>query len=188
MTVQRNRRAFASLTFAAVGLSAVAAHAEVTLTGKDDGVVEVTLPDGWEKLDMPASTGPNVQLMAVNKKQDTGMLVAVEDRADLTLTLAEYADRVVERVVERTLKAKAFAGATKTDFQPVKVNDNDALRCEIRCTIKGVKLAYLVTIVQTEKNFQNVEGWATQSKFEKAKPARSKLADGAKELKPAGDK
>ncbi len=183
MAIHRNRRVFASLVFAAaVGLSAAAARADVTVKGKDGGV-ELKLPDGWEESPLPDGASETIQAMALNKKQDTGVLVAVVDRSDLEAKLADYADKYVAGFA----KAKTMTNVTKTALKAVKVDGKDAMQCELRCTSNGVKLAYLITVVQTDKSFECVMGWTTQSKFTKLKADLAKLPADVTEVKAADD-
>ena len=171
------------LALLAVAGSAAVATADVTVKGKD-GSVQVELPDGWAKMETPPSATDAVQLMAINKRNDTGMLVGTEDRSDVTWTLDEYAKRALDRLK----KAPRFTDVSQTDLRPLRVAGHPAVRCEFRCTVGGVRLAYLNTYVQTDKNFISVSAWSTQSKFDRLKPGLAKLADGVKETEPPAEK
>ena len=143
-----------------------------------DSTVQITLPSGWA-----GGKAPNtVKIMALNTKLDLGVMVTVESRVDSTMDLKDYAKTVGDQLI----KSPAFSDTSKTDPKPVKVNGQDALQFEFRATRTKIKLAYLITVFQSDKNFLRVTGWSTESKFEKSKPALSAAADGVKEL--AGEK
>ena len=167
---------------AVVGGTAIAA-ATVSLKGKD-GTVTIDLPDGWTNAEPPASANASVQILALNKPAGTGVLVGAEDRADVTWSLKEYATRSIDRLKN----SPKFTNTSQTDLEAIKVNGHDAVRCEFRCTVGGVKLAYLNTYVQTDKSFLSVSAWSVQSKFDRLKPTLATLATAVKETDPPADK
>jgi hypothetical protein len=71
------------------------------------------------------------------------VIVITEDRADLTYNLQQYAEKVRDDMIRHG------TDATKAAWKSIKVNGNDALRCILACTLKKIKVKYVVTIVQT---------------------------------------
>ena len=156
------------------------ADGSVTLKGRD-GTVEIVLPNGWQSIPVPAASTAAVQLMGLNKGADTGVLVGIEDRADVNWTLDQYAARAMERL----RVSPRFTEQSQTAFTPVQVHDHDALRCEFRCTVDGVRLAYLQTYIQTDRSFLTVSTWAVQSRFDRLKAGLGRLAAGVRETPPS---
>jgi Ni,Fe-hydrogenase maturation factor len=79
--------------------------------------------------------------------------------------------------------ANSYADSKPGEVTVIKVNDQDAAQFEFHGTAQGTRLGYVVTVVQSDKNFIRVTAWTTESKLKKMKPLMTKLAEGVKELK-----
>ena len=171
-----------AIRWAAAGLAvaAVAAGAAkpVTLTGRD-GTVQITLPAGWAQT---ASPSPSAQLAAMNEADQCALLLIAEDRADLTMTLGEYAQRAVDQLKQ----VPQFTHASATELRPLTVGGRPAVRCQFRCDAAGgLKLVYVLTFVQGEHAYENVQAWTMADRFDRERPAMEGLAAAVGELFPA---
>jgi hypothetical protein len=143
-----------------------------------DGTVELTLPAGWKTSESPDAS---VQLTALNAKLDLGVMITVEDRRDLTWDLKTYAEKVATM-----LKGSSdFTNTSTSPFQNVKVNGSDAIQFEFHAVRDEVRLAYLITVTASERNFLRTTAWSTESRFKTMMSVLSKLPEGLKELPPA---
>jgi hypothetical protein len=146
----------------------------ITVKGRD-GFAELSLPAGWAEGDAPENAG--MQLLAVNAKSEAYVEVVGESREDLTWTLAEYGDKI------RGNMAKKGTNTSQTDWEAIKVAGFDARQCELHMTLKGMKLGYLITVVQTPGRYYQILAWTLDSRFDANKPSMQKINDGFKETK-----
>ena len=160
-----------------VSPSAAAVGPAVTIEGKDHSD-RLTLPAGFAQADLPPDASPTIQMMATNATSGANVLLSTESRAGTTLTLAQYAQRMVDAMSKTTVNTDT----SHTPFKPVKVAGHDALRCEFRSTTNGVRLEWLLTAIQTDKNFDEVNGWTARSKFAAMEKDLAKLSNGFEEL------
>ena len=139
-----------------------------------NGITELTVPGGWvANKRMP---GKDIQLVATDSKSGSFVMVVSEDKKVVGLEMKDYADKVIANMENRG------ADGSHTDWESVKVNGRDALRCDLHLTVRQVKLAYVVTIIETDDRLHQVLAWTTEDSFKKLKPDLSKLADGLKEV------
>ncbi len=140
-----------------------------------DGTIQIGLPHGWKSTPPPPDADKSLQITASSPQDGTEVMVVVEDRK--TITLQQYTDG--------TLKAfgadPGVTDLTHTDPKIIKINGKDAAQFEIHCTANGTKLAYLVTIAQTNKSYLRTQFYSTESKFTKMKPIFLQLAPGVKQ-------
>jgi hypothetical protein len=135
-----------------------------------DGRVQLQLPDGWhvQAVDQKyvRRLGSNdhyfVALISNNKEDYTG--------------LKAYSQIAVDGIVHKVKDAKASEG------RPVKLGEFPALRYEITGTTdKGVRLGYVLTVVETKGYFNQVLSWTMKSQFATYKLKMGELANGVHE-------
>jgi hypothetical protein len=144
------------------------AYAGPLLTGAD-GNVELQLPDGWnaETPDQPGwLKGSNKNLY---------VLVISENKQDFA-DIKAYGELVSKQMVKRLQDGEASAP------QEATVGGRPALRYEIFGTISnGLRIGYLLTVVETEHRFSQVLGWTLRSEFTDRKSDLGDLATGLRE-------
>jgi hypothetical protein len=160
---------FLSLPF--ISLTFIARAAAETLTGAD-GHIELQLPDGWHG-QTPDQPG---WLKASN--QNRYVLVISENKDDF-VDINAYGELVTKQMVKRLQGGEASAP------QQITVGGRPALRYDIFGTIdNGLRIGYLLTVVETQHRFSQVLGWTLRSEFDTHKDELGALANGLRE---AGD-
>jgi predicted RNA binding protein YcfA (HicA-like mRNA interferase family) len=154
----------------AIGLAAAfvqAAHADVTFKSQD-GAFEITLPNGWHEA---KQSGSEAKIHVAG--QGTRVTVrehAKEDFKDIKAVATFLADRLKKRFTDAEPK-----------FEDVQVNGKPAVRMELEGTEpSGVRVGYLITVIDSDKAFISIMGTGNASAFTKHKQL---LADLAGQLK-----
>lgn len=153
--------------------ASVSPAAGLTLTGAD-GRIELQLPEGWngEPPDQPGwlkASNQNLYVLVISESKD--------DFADINA----YGDLVAKQMVKRLKEGEASAA------QQTIVGGRPALRYEIFGTISnGLRIGYLLTVVETEHRFSQVLGWTLRSEFAARKDELGALADGLREASSDG--
>lgn len=146
-----------------------AGAAALTLTSSDSRV-ELQLPDSWhqeepDKPDWLKASNDNRYVMVISENK--------EDFSDI----AAYASIVVSQMLGKLKDGKA------SDAQKIEIGGRPALRYEITGTVSnGLRISYLLTIVETEQRFTQVLAWSLRSQFAASKDELSRLAEGLREL------
>jgi hypothetical protein len=160
--------AFVATTFAAMPMLA----AEKTIEGKSKQV-ELQLPEGWAQEE---SSNKDAELLAHHEGKDCYVLVIIDDKADIDGGLKKYAERRRDAIAANNESSK------KGEAKEVKVNGMPAIQYEIQgVRPSGLKLHYLLTVVETDRFYAQVMGWSTESKFEGAKAALAEAPQGLRE-------
>jgi hypothetical protein len=140
------------------------------LTSKD-GRVQLQLPDGWH---VQAFDQKNVKGLGSN---DHYFVALISDNKEDFAGLKAYSQIVVDQMVHKFKDAKASEG------RPVKLGEFPALRYEITGTTnKGLRLAYVLTVVETKGHFNQVVSWTVNSQFATYKHKMGELANGVHEM------
>jgi hypothetical protein len=159
----------------------------VVLKGKD-GTVQMTVPRQWKTEKAPPESDNSVQISAANAQDGDELLLLVQPRAktpgDKTpMDLKTYTNRTLEEFNH----SPNITGISHTDPAAVQIDGHDAMQFEFHFTSDGVKTAYLIASIQTDKNFIRLQCWTTESRFQKLKTAFTDLASAIKEVKPGDD-
>ena len=165
---------------AANDLAAVGGGKGIPFKGKD-GTLKINLPRTWKPMEITGGGG-DIQLALSNTQQDTQLFLISDNRDQLKLSLKKYTARVIEELNHTT----GLDNPTNTDPESLQINGQDAMRFEFHAVDAGIKMAYLVTIIQSDKTFNQLQFRCTESRFTKSKAGWEKLAEGLKEVK-AGD-
>lgn len=146
-----------------------AGAAALTLTTNDNRI-ELQLPDSWhqEEPDKPGwlkASSDNHYVMVISENK--------EDFSDIYA----YASLVVSQMVAKLKDAKS------SDAQKFEIGGRPALRYEITGTVSnGLRISYLLTIVETDQRFTQVLAWSLRSQFAASKDEFARLAEGLREL------
>ena len=140
----------------------------VTIRAKD-GAEEIVLPAGWAR--SKSQTARATQLLAVNADDGQYVQLISESRKDIAFTLQEYAEGAVKILL------RSGTDGSHTEWKPLTVGGHDALRCDVRLTVSGMRLAYVLTVRETPDSLEEVLAWTTAAAFDAAKPTLEGLAD-----------
>jgi hypothetical protein len=150
------------------------AAAQATLTSKD-GRVQIQVPGGYAQKTPPK---PVIKIEAVDEPAGATILVISESQRQFA-SLAEYAERVRDQMTSRLKDPQSDAG------EKLQSGGNPAIRYEITgISSNGMRMAFLVTIVQTETNFNQVIGSCLRGTLADHRAEFEKAAETVKELPP----
>ena len=160
-----------------VSCSGLSARAGETLTSKD-GRVQIQLPEGYSEKTPPK---PTIKIEAVDGGAGATLLVISENQKDFA-SLAEYGEIVRGQMMERLKDPQGNAG------EKLEIGDHPAIRYEITgISSNGMRMAFLVTVIQTETRFNQVVGSCMRVNFADHKADFVKVAETLKELPPKPD-
>lgn len=144
------------------------AAAGVRLVSKD-GRVALNLPAGWTE--QPTDSSERVQATDGTHY----VLVITENKEDFA-NLRAYTETVRKQMTGR------LTDADNTDITELRLGGNPAMRCEIFGThSSGVRVGFLVTVVETGTRFTQVIGWAARSAYRTDREILASLPEGLEE-------
>lgn len=138
-----------------------------------DGQSRVTVPGGWRELN---DLHDDAELQAGDRGQNQYVVVLTEDKADLDMDLATYADTVLNGL------AGDIEDARVSEPRSLTINGRSAVQYEVRGTVNGIKVVYWMTDVEGTRNFFQVLGWTAQSKAEQNGPALQTIVESFEEV------
>jgi len=135
---------------------------EPTVFASDDKAMEITLPAGWKK---ETELNDVAQIQASLAAEDKWLLIIGEDKNSFAkdMTLKDYYDIIVEN------NFSVLENATISEPQHIEVGGFPALQTEIQGEMSKVKVAYLLTIVQSPKQFTQIMFWTGQQKMDQSR-------------------
>lgn len=122
------------------------------------GLAQIALPDGWRQTDSLAS---NAALQAVDRFRGRYLIVISEPLDDFEshIGLLEYADLVMGSRLRRQ-EVKTLTGPVERS-----VASHPAVQYEYSARVRGMRITYLLTIVQGARAFHQVDCWSLSSVF-----------------------
>jgi hypothetical protein len=134
--------------------------AKPTVLKSPDGKFQLTVPGGWSE---NAALNDQADIKAANKVEEVYVIVITESKSDFTgeISLDEFT-----RITRDALIAN-LESPDATEPRPVTVNGNSARAYDLQGAVKNVKLAYLVTTVETADHYHQVITWTLQSRKDK---------------------
>jgi hypothetical protein len=140
-----------------------------------DGQSRITVPKGWNanyNLSEIAAIGASDN---INQKF---ALVVTETKENFSsdITIDEYCNLVVEYM------ELSVSNSNITEKKKLTINGKQAVQFELWGEIDKIKIAYLITIIETEDNFHQVTLWTMQSRFNEFKEEFSKIAESFEEI------
>ena len=155
-------------------LSAPSAWAQERIISSEDGVIRVSIPEGWVKSDVNKKKD---RLQVKDPENEYYVLFLYDSKSDLDTNLKDYAKGRCDHIVE------SLKNGSATEPKAVKVGENTAIQYEISGSGKetGVRLKYLFTVVETKTAYVQCMGWSIASKYGLAKPELEKVTQGLTE-------
>lgn len=156
------------LVCAVVGCKQFQKLAQPTVLKSPDGKYELTVPAGWRE---SALSSEQAEIKAGNPLAEMYVLVLTEEKADFTdeTTLDDYTNIV------RDAMAANLEGPDSSPPLPVMINGNPGRQYEIQGATKNVKLAYIVTTVETAEQFHQIVTWTLRSRIDKNQTTLQKV-------------
>lgn len=144
----------------AAGYRAVDKNTVAPQPSPDAANLAIALPDGWERkplTEVMASDGGSVY--ALNPSVDAGVFVSAAKREGVTDLMAYAASR-------RSNQEARLLNPQSTDIVRFDINGKLALRFEVSGFVKGgMKVTYLYTIIEGDKQLAVVNAWTGALKF-----------------------
>ena len=131
-----------------------------TVLKSADGKFQITVPAGWRE---NAGLQSTANIKAGNPLQEMYVLVVTEPKTD-------FADDVtLEQFTELTLKSisKNVASAESSPPIPVTINGNAGRQYEVQGIVESLKIAYLITTVETAEHYHKIVTWTLRSRIDK---------------------
>jgi hypothetical protein len=144
--------------------------AKPTVLKSPDGKFQLTVPGGWSE---NAALNDQADIKAANKIEEVYVIVITESKADFAgeMSLDEFTRITRDALIANLEEPDA------TEPRPATVNGNSARAYDIKGAVKNVKLAYLVTTVETAGHYHQVITWTLQSLKDKNQKMRQEVID-----------
>jgi hypothetical protein len=162
--------ALALLVCVVAGCKQIQSLANPTVLKSPDGKFQLTVPGGWQE---KASLNEKASIKAANPLEEMYVIVITESKADFTaeMTLDEFTNITRNSIISNLLTPEA------TEPQPATVNGNSGRAYEVEGVIKGVKLAYRITTVDTPEHYHQIITWTLLSKKDANRTTLQKVID-----------
>lgn len=132
--------------------------------------LSLTLPPGWTRLPLTPQMSSGAVLYATNRTIDAGAFLATSTRDGIT-DLAAFAN------ARKANLANGLTDLQQSDTLQLEVNGKKAFRFTIAGAVKsGVKITYLMTIVEGGTEIAVLNAWTTTANFENQRAAIELLA------------
>ena len=161
--------AIALLVCAVAGCKQLQALAQPTVLKSPDGKFQLTVPAGWRE---NSSLNEQAEIKAANPLEEMYVIVLTEAKTDFTddMTLDQFT------TITRDSMTSNLTSPVATPPLPVTINGNAGRQYEIQGEVKNVKLAYLITTVETAGHFHQVITWTLRSRIDKTQTTLQQVA------------
>jgi hypothetical protein len=161
--------ALALLVCVVAGCKQLQSLATPTVLKSPDGKFQLTVPGGWKE---NASLNDKADIKAANPLEEMYVIVLTEGKTDFTdeMTLDQFTNITRESMISN------LTSPDSTPPQPVTINGNAGRQYEIQGSVKNVKLAYLITTVETPAHFHQVITWTLGSRKDKNQTTLQQVA------------
>ena len=158
------------LVCAVVGCKQLQSLAQPTVLKSPDGKFQLTVPAGWRE---NVLLSEEAEIKAGNPLQEMYVIVLTEEKADFTdeTTLDQYTD-----IVRDAMTSKLEAPESSPPLS-VTINGNAGRQYEIQGAVNNVKLAYIVTTVETTAHFHQIVTWTLRSRIDKNQTTLQKVTE-----------
>lgn len=158
------------LVCAVAGCKQLQSLAPPTVLKSPDGKFQLTVPAGWRE---NLSLNDKATIKAANPQQEMYVIVITETKADFTdeITLDQYTDLTLQSMTSN------LTSPDSSPPLPVTINGSAGKQYQIQGATKNVKLAYLVTTVETPAHFHQIITWTLQSFKDKNRMALQKVVE-----------
>ena len=139
-----------------------------------DGKFQITVPAGWREnktLHEDASIG------AANTSKEVYVIVISENKSDFASDID--LDKFTE--VTRTSMTSKLKSPEATPATPVKINGKTGRQYMLQGEGKLVKVAYLVTTVETAEQYHQIIAWTLKSRIDQNQPVLQQVTESFRE-------
>ena len=142
-----------------------------------DGKFQITVPAGW--IETP-SLNQIAGIRAADKLSEMYVIVISENKQDFAadVTLDKYTE------LTRNTMQKLVAAADLTPALPMTISGKPARQYELQGEVKSIKLAYLVTTVETSGHYHKILAWTLRSRIDENQMTLEKVIESFHEIGP----
>ena len=158
-SVLRNKLPAALLLFVAVlACKSLQSPDKSTILNSPDGKFQLTVPAGWRE---HAGLNDKADIKAASLIDEMYVIVITEAKLDFTdeMTLDQYT------TISRDSMVSNLAASDATPPVPVTISGNAGRQYEIQGAVENVRLAYLVTTVETAAHYHQIITWTLRSRI-----------------------
>lgn len=161
--------ALVMLFCAVVGCKQLQSLAKPSVLKSADGKFQITVPGGW-RTSVLASDEADIK--AGNPIEEMYVIVITELKLDFTeeTTLDDYT-----KIIEDSMAEKLTSPEPSSPV-PLTINGNAARQYVMKGATSNVKLAYVVTTVETAEHFHQIVTWTLSSRIDKNQTTLKKVA------------
>jgi bifunctional DNA-binding transcriptional regulator/antitoxin component of YhaV-PrlF toxin-antitoxin module len=146
-----------------------------TVIKSADGKFQITVPAGWRE---NAGLKSNASIKAGDLRQEMYVLVMTQPKDD-------FADDVtLDKFTELTLKSisKNVGSAESSPPLPIKINGQEGRQYEVQGIVDSLKIAYLITTVETPEHYHKIVTWTLRSRIDKNQHTLEEVTNSFREL------
>lgn len=127
-----------------------------------DKHVSIRIPESWKTENLVSGA----LIGAANLRDENYVVVLEDSKADFedNLSFERYSENIQKQLMTNIANGQ-IQGAVK-DIQVAKLPANQFV---FFGTADGIKIAYVITLVETDKSFYRILAWTMQSRFDKNK-------------------
>jgi hypothetical protein len=143
----------------ALGCKMLESIGRPTVLKSADGKFQITVPAGWRA---NAGLQSTADIKAAHLRKEMYVLVFSHAKTN-------YADDMtLDKYTDLTLKAinNNLGSAESTPPIPVKINGRNARQYEVQGLAESLKLAYLITTVETPGHYHRIVTWTLRSQID----------------------
>src|SRR5688500_14793566 len=153
-----------------VGCKQVQSLAQPTVLKSPDGKFQLTIPAGWRE---NSSLNDQAEIKAGNSLAEMYVIVITEAKADFTdETTLEHFTKITQASMMSNLESVDASPPV-----PLTINGNAGRQYMMKGVTKNVKLAYLITNVETAAYFHQIVCWSLQSRINKNQTTLQKITE-----------
>ncbi|QDS37519.1 RDD family protein [Brevibacillus brevis] len=137
---------------------------------------QITAPSDWGK---DSALHDEADITISNRFSEKYVLVLSESKQDLdsSFTLQDYA-----QVIEANLQEAVENVSVDKQIRTV-VDNQVAIQFNAKGEVDGIKVAYIVTLVETPTHFHQIMAWTEEKRFESLKQELQKVSASFREIK-----
>lgn len=151
------------------------AKGKTKIVKSTDGFSQITVPESWSET---TTLNEAAVIQVANAAAEKYLIVISEPKEDFSenTTVDDYYNIILENFKTGLENANLHPPVKTT------VNGKKALQFEVQGEVNKIKAAYIVTIVETDKNFHQIMSWTLQSRYEKNKAELLDVVSSFKEV------
>ncbi len=142
-----------------------------------DQMIRINAPSHWKVM---TKVNDEAQLQAGSPYREEYLLVFNEPKSDLDVDLKGYGELLTGHLQD------VMTDAQVSEPEKLTINGLNALRYTVSGTLKGLKIDYLLTVVESPKHYHQMMMWTLRSKKDSAFPVFRDVAGSFKIVDESG--